>query len=91
MIPLIPPSPQELAQHHRETRILDRAYARALAIAAADPCREYRCECGNTATALEIAWWGSDCACGQWRMTGVQVALTSPLFVRPVTLKAGPE
>ena len=84
-------TPQELAQLHRETRIENRAYARAQERAAVDPCKEYRCECGNTATALEIAWWGTECSCGQWRMTGVQLAPTNPVTgAHPVVLQAGP-
>ena len=91
MQPTEPASPLELAQLHRETHTENRAYARAQERAAADPCKEYRCECGNTATALDVAWWGPDCACGQWRMTGVQVALSNPVTgLHPVTLQAGP-
>ena len=84
-------NPAELAQHQREIRIENRAYARAQERAAADPCREYQCSCGATCTALDVAWFGRDCACGQQMMGVRAVQLSNPVTGDvTVALQAGP-
>jgi hypothetical protein len=86
-----PASPSELAQLHRETRIENRAYARAQDRAAADPCQTYRCcECGETETALGVAWHGRDCHCGGLLIGQPVVQLRNPVTGPvAVTLLAG--
>ena len=92
MLPIEALSPAELAQHQRAIRIEDRAYARAKETAAADPCQTYHCcECGETDTALSVAWWGRDCSCGGVLIGQPTVQLTNPVTgSRSVQLVAGP-
>jgi hypothetical protein len=93
-----PASPAELAQLHRETRIENRAYARAQDRAAADPCKTYRCcECGETSTASEYhrdgecTWMTAEATVCRGRLIGQPVVqLRNPVTGNTsVTLKAG--